>query len=304
MTNECSVCKNSFSTKSALVKHRKTAKYCIQPKEVDEETDIDISVPKLLKCRYCQYKSKVKANLLRHEEKCKCKTGEEESVKEELINQMEIKLREQESRLLAQDDEILELGRLLDEVKRSKEIELARLEGALGIGLPKGIIGKQKRSPKLQSVEPPPVPFTRKLIDDNLHLFTFEIFMKFEKGIADFIKTITDDCKSYYCSDKSRRGFKRFDENCKWVADPKGMFVEEVFASLRENIFPSIDEYYKRVLNIDNYSDKDDVPAFHQRADAICAAQPFMKVMDFPKEDEKFRNKVLDCLKVREEIVC
>ena len=63
----CDICKNTFSTNSSLLSHKKTAKYCLE---------LQSSIVDDFKCEYCDKSFNIKNNLLRHYNTCKKKEFE------------------------------------------------------------------------------------------------------------------------------------------------------------------------------------------------------------------------------------
>lgn len=86
---ECPFCCSSFGSKSALILHQKSAKYCL-----DMQNNQGVaSEPIIHICKYCGKKFTLKTSLMRHRDTCKIGIGKEQyaqiekeltSVKEQL----------------------------------------------------------------------------------------------------------------------------------------------------------------------------------------------------------------------------
>jgi len=96
----CSFCNNTFSGKSALKKHQKTAKYCLKIQGVKG---------KIYKCEFCSKKYTQKIDLQRHELICAEKkvkqvnnsTNKKLSEKDRLIAKLESQIRELQDKLVS-----------------------------------------------------------------------------------------------------------------------------------------------------------------------------------------------------------
>ena len=62
---ECSYCKKEFSSKSILMNHQKTAKYCLKIQELS-----GLNIKFLFKCEFCSKNLSQKIDLERHQIKC------------------------------------------------------------------------------------------------------------------------------------------------------------------------------------------------------------------------------------------
>jgi len=114
MNFRCEFCNNEFCNKTSLNTHIKTAKFCINNR--NNNNDI-----KIYKCEYCNKEFTLKCNCTRHMINCKSKKDEEKNIFESTIENMKLKIKNK-------DEEILknELNKLLFE--KDKEIEILKNE--------------------------------------------------------------------------------------------------------------------------------------------------------------------------------
>lgn len=227
----CERCKHSFSSSSALNKHKNLAKYClkVKTKKQDDVEEVDTE-PGTLICEYCAYSTKIKANFERHRGTCKLRPimTEEEILEEVVEEQQKIirKLEEKVEKLESLDKTHLKtIKDLKDEIIRWE----GRMEGVL-MRTKVAKISKQKK-PSLSNV----APLTRKTVDDNIDLFDEDLFKKGNLGIAEFIIRISDNGDSFYWADLKRKIFVRTDEDGNEIKEDISHFIDEVLDSLRKN---------------------------------------------------------------------
>lgn len=243
---QCEVCENTYSTKSALKKHRTTVKYCsaiiAKNRPVIEEDD---SIPdeienesKSLQCKYCTYSTKIKSNYKRHQEKCKYRpTVTEEDYNEEIIQ--------------IQQDKIVELTSLVEKLKEERitishtyELEIARKSGI--IEAYEKLRPTKKGIPRSKTRGDGELPVSKQTILDNIDLFDFDFYKEGVHGIAKFIKQITNDGASYFCSDKNRYVFTRVSD-AGIISDKNYDFIIDFINVLRDKALERTQKYLKTI---------------------------------------------------------
>jgi hypothetical protein len=145
MSYNCEFCTKEFASKIILIKHKKTAKFCLRlRKELNNEIQIENNET----CIYCEENFKSKTYLYRHYETCKIKKEKEvkenEQKKDELINKLrenteilhkdintlKTELRIKEEQLRMKDEYHLKEQKMKDEIisKLEKEIESLKVD--------------------------------------------------------------------------------------------------------------------------------------------------------------------------------
>ena len=66
MANRCEYCKKDYTTKGNLVKHQRTAKYCLEIQEKIHGENSDKIELRTFNCEYCTKKFSQKSHLSRH----------------------------------------------------------------------------------------------------------------------------------------------------------------------------------------------------------------------------------------------
>jgi len=191
---ECEFCKKTFSNKSALNKHKKQAKYCL---------DIQNAKPDIIhKCDVCEKTFNVKSSLERHKLICKINPSklidEIEELKKTILDQKEQTLKIQ----LEHKDEILKNA--LDQVKMYQEQNEKLLMKAVSAP-------KVKNTYNTVNIENF-TAMTDEHFQNNAKHLTIEHIKNGAHGYATFI--VKYPCKdSVVVADRSRRTIKYKDEN-------------------------------------------------------------------------------------------
>lgn len=306
MSHLCETCKHKFSSSSALSKHKKTAKYCIEivPKKIlvveeDDSTPIKQQFP-LLQCKFCVYSTKVKASLERHELKCKLRpVVDEDDANNQIIEQQQDKIRdleEENSKLKKQLEEIKNgYNRKIEKMENDHKIAMAVQLGKIEV-YEKIQFKKQVRPRVCTELSATQIPFTRKTIDDNINLYDFEMFKKGPQGLAEFIYKISNNGESYRCTDKARRTFERVDDK-EMVSDKNGKFIEQVFASIKDNIFEKFEGYYNSISKDKKlYLENEDQDAAQALLNTVQEMINNIESPSSQKRLDSFRNKIADAL--------
>ena len=268
----CNICKHTFSTKSALVKHKKTAKKCSSViaeksetieevmEEIDDSEEV-IIVAKLLKCRYdgCEYSTRIKGNHKRHEDNCKHKPDEtdtkhlQERIKEleDLYTNLKVHHRELKTQYL--------------ELKLTSERDKGRLDMVLGD------YGKKSSRRRVEDDIVERIPFTEETVTKHIEAFDFELYSKGVAGMAEFIKKISNGGKSYYCSDVNRLKFTRITGPGKKdivKGEDCAVFIEKIIDILSCTSLARINTYSDKVRTT-KHAATSDKSAGNNRDDAV-----------------------------------
>jgi len=288
MSNVCGICKTSFKTKSGLTKHKKTAQYCHDtpvvwdPSVPTEEDDTPEIVPsKLLQCKYCDYQTKIKANHKRHQTGCKHKPTVDE---DDIIYQQLAEIEDLKDQIKTQAEQIKTLQKEIEELKIELrvvyDIQLRRNPG------------KVKRTRKLPDER---IPFTLKTVEDAKEQFTFDLYREGTEGLARFIRKLSNDGKSYFCSDAARLKFIRItgpgDKD--FVSESGPDFVFEVFETLRQTYLDTLNQYSEDIRKI-KYMPSDTKQACEVRGEAISKTDDFDALLGTRERDGKLYVRIKD----------
>ena len=267
MDYACEFCNKSFSTKYVLKKHVETAKYCAELRG-DNPT-------KKYVCEFCGKPFTQKPHLKDHLKCCteykvyvaseKEKTQKELEIKQintetekytKRIKLLRLDLAKEKIKIknLSQNEtkhlEIIERLQAENDEKDEKIIELEKtLERGRGI-----LIGYEKVKPanvitnntivnqKLAALKVDNIkPLTLTTIQEHIPNYTFELFLKGEAGIVEYIVSMTqlqmEDGtieQSYACTDKSRNTFHRLMESKEWTHDGGARYISKIINSLKD----------------------------------------------------------------------
>jgi hypothetical protein len=117
---------------------------------------------------------------------------------------------------------------------------------------------KTKQNSKLANVSCKEIaPFTMDLVEQNLHHFTYDHFLKGQVGLVEFVtKLITNNSneRNYVCTNGSRDMFYRLVSPNSWKLDAGALFLEECLDALG----PTIATHYKSLQNLRGKGDPND----------------------------------------------
>ena len=103
MTNVCEYCKKEYTSKGNLIKHQRTAKYCLEIQEKKLGKDSDKIETRTFNCDFCTKKFSQKSHLFRHTPLC--------------INKYKFEIQELKTMICEKDKEIDELKLKSDEFR-------------------------------------------------------------------------------------------------------------------------------------------------------------------------------------------
>lgn len=265
----CESCSRVFKLKKTLQHHLVTTKCGEKPKNEYE-------------CEHCTYTTLIKSNFTRHNGACKFvyaaqQLEEIEKERQELYNYNQAILAEKEQeieRLTEKNKEITKEKNLkVEKIKvlrqKIKDLEEDNISYRLQLEEKKGKISVYKDhpstinnttyiNPKLLQIKCNTIrPFTIETVREDVKdgKFTFERFIKAEKGLLEFISDIIakDTEFSYVCTDSSRQKFHRLLESREWKDDNGATFLNKVLDELKE---PTT-EYYRRITDMMVNGDRD-----------------------------------------------
>ena len=208
---ECNFCNKTFTSKSALNNHQKTAKYCLKIQGVSKIINEFI-------CEYCNKEFMTKQHLLNHHNICKEKEfhiklkDEKEYLQKEFIKEKKYLQKEFENKLKKKEEENIELKQ-----------KIAELNGRLyTLKDDHELIKEIAKQPKntTTTTNNNTLNITTSLDFDNIDRikdviendFNINYAINGQKGIANFVKDklLKDDNGKplYICTDPSRQIFK------------------------------------------------------------------------------------------------
>jgi hypothetical protein len=252
----CSACGNSFSNVYSLARHATSAKYCSG------------RIAKKYECEFCDFETTLKYSLARHIEQCKSKSKfeafqkritdleEVNTKKSEEFVKLQEKLDETNKSHQTEVDKLVsihqketeEMNTYVADLKkklktakidiRDLELKNANAEGRItGIkeapAKSKTVVNTKLANVSCENIR----PFTEETVREDVKAgkYTFEQFIKAEKGIVDFISNIIkrDQQRNYVCTDKSRDSFHRLLESREWKDDNGANFLNNVLDELK-----------------------------------------------------------------------
>lgn len=263
--NICEFCKKTFSSLQALSKHKTTAAYCLNNRNISVTTHI---------CKYCEKSYAQQDSLVRHQKNCVEKSNYQQQIE---IQQKNDELTKNNLKMKRMIQHLNQTIKEKDALIHSLECKLKNKEGVIeGIHSVKpqpininnssnlhtnnGVIYNNARvaSLPISNIQ----PFTLEFVRDNLDRYTMEDFQKKERGVIEFInklivkkvevttnsdihkndgveEILTEDNNSlaisdshiernYVCTDTSRNKFHRLTDPRTWEKDAGATFLELV----------------------------------------------------------------------------
>lgn len=294
MAYSCDHCGTSFTAKSNLCIHLKSAKYCLQKRGLILKNE----------CEGCGKCFSRKSHLIRHEGFCVVHTSFPKKFRELL----DMKDSENTVMRASLDEKDAEIQVLLDELETSRsrieELEEDAKTLALVAAETKGQIKVYRERPgtvnnfvnsKLLQVKCDSIrPFTQKTVKEDIKAgkYTFEKFIQGERGLIDFISDIIikDDQRSYVSTDSSRQKFHRLLASREWKEDNGALFLNSVLDELKE----TATNHYQKIVKMMTDPNGD-----RELADILMAKT---KLMAFGIIDPKSKDREVTFTKIRNEI--
>jgi len=287
---KCGFCEKVFSTKGSLDIHTKTATYCLKLRNeiaqpvLCEYCDRKFTYKGSLKThlKTCQGKivkedneynelQKLKQGKLKYKKKASILSSKIIELEKSIPSQISLtenNLRVEHSLVVKKlkEENLLKEEKFQQEIKE-RDIKIIELEKSIEFG--KGVLlGYEKVKPptitnivnqKLSSVKIDKIrPATIHTITEDSSFYDFDMYMKKEDGIVQFLTNMTqlklDDGtieQNYACTDKSRSTFHRLLDSREWKLDGGSKLINEVF----DILLPSADEHWKTLVSKSNTRD-------------------------------------------------
>lgn len=233
MSSACEFCHREFASKSNLLYHQRSAKYCLDLRNQN--------TPKRYKCEDCGKFFTQRVVLLRHLETCS--------------ETLEKRLETQSKLLEIQKEETAKLHTKISALEKEIEgykLRLAENDGKITVYKERpGIIhntNTQYVNPKILTVKCDTIsPLTIEKVKQEIDSgsYSYEMYIRGERGLVDFIATLIkseDEQRSYVCTDTARNKFHRLIETREWKEDNGANFLNKIFDQLRK---PATDYYQK-----------------------------------------------------------
>ena len=255
----CEFCKNSFSSKTNLKNHQKSAKYCIALRKNSVENDVIYYT-----CKTCNKQFSRKFNLVRHEEKC---------VSIELFYELKNKLDKYAERSKIDDDKIKFLEEQLhNKDLRIKELEQQMLDVTIKAVSKSTTTNKTNITNYIQQLQ----PLTDQHLTDNVQHLTIDHIMKGPEGYAQYALEYPLKDRMI-CVDYARRKVKFKDKDGKVITDPE-------MTSLATKFFNSIKDKNKELILECSDKLKEN---FGDEVDTIVKILDYKSAVDNCSEGEK-----------------
>jgi hypothetical protein len=203
MSLNCQYCKKTFTTKGNLIKHQRSAKYCIKIQKEEGNILNDI---KEFKCFHCHKTFTDKNNLIKHELNCQTKFLDE-------IEKLKSIISEKDERILDLEGEVAQLkeeNRMIEikTEKRMLEKQTQHLQSTVDE------IAKQPRTTNNNKILiTTPLDLSKESVKTAIEVgFSHEHLALGQKGVAQFaynnILKDSDGKLKYVCTDPSRQIFQ------------------------------------------------------------------------------------------------
>jgi hypothetical protein len=233
--NKCKFCDKSFSTKTNLTYHQKTAKYCLKKQNVSSDK---------FQCEECLKYFSNKSNFERHKESCEYNTVKPYKEKIKILENENIMCKEQnkkqEELIKKQEEQIKELQNKIE------NIALKAVEKPININNQR-INNNQKINQVINNL----IPITDNYIKEQVPNLTIEHIKKGPIGYAEYILNYPLN-KRILCVDYSRKKIKYKDENGNIITDPEmALLSVKLFESIKERNKNLICEYIEK-LSVDS----------------------------------------------------
>jgi hypothetical protein len=244
----CEFCNKTFKSISNLNLHKKTAKYCLDSRQ-NNENKLNIFT-----CNYCKNNFNRKTHLERHIEICKEKditTYKKEL--EQIKDNYEIKIneiKENYESLLAKSE-----AQIKDLQDRLERICNKAIDKPSNVTNNKEIINNNNIFNNIGSVNLNP-DHIEKTFQERM---TLEQVYRGQEGVAelccDYLLTDNEKNTLAYCTDKARQVIKYKNENNIIIKDPKGYnLVNKIYKASEKAALKLKDEFMNKIYNNSNHT--------------------------------------------------
>jgi len=190
-------------------------------------------------------------------------------------------------------DDIHQLTEELKVMRKELSMALSRIQQCESQILKLSKSSKLRDHPKLSKL---PIfyikPLSLELVRDNLDSYTYEEFLKGEKGLLRFIKSLIVNSvgeKNYVCTDISRDKFYRLIGKNKWVLDQGGKFIKTIFDELAR----TVDRHYLTYTAEETAAVKD----IDRREQLVIIKDTFRLVLRGVTETGEQREELFRCIR-------
>jgi hypothetical protein len=204
----CEFCEHSYSTKSNMLMHQKTAKKCLMLRDTSI-TDI--------KCDYCEFSSIRKSVLSSHKISCKKLKEQNSKILEKKDNEKDIEIDSLKKKLKKQTILLSNKNILINHLERElKECKEQLKDHFIMIASKPTIVNTTNNNQRINNLIV--ADFKDSTISDKVeNKFTLEYLNDGIRGVAKFTKdhivNDEDGKHKYICCDTTRAVFKYIDEN-------------------------------------------------------------------------------------------
>jgi hypothetical protein len=282
----CEYCENGFSSKTNLLNHQKTSKYCLEIRGVDSKTNICINCEKDFSTVYtlCKHQKTCDATqtnlrLIEKIKKLEKAVAEKDLALEEkdaMISDYELILSDRNAVMAEQDSDICNRDVEIEALKlkyRRKFKKLKQAHAKLEIELEKerATVGVYKKNfglttPKLTS---PQSRLDRVKVSKTFFGTTDGVLArlpteyKFAAGLDGLIEFITPIIKEgkfrcYTRTDPTRPHYHKFD-GTSWIKDCNGLFIREILDVMAPHVKACLDKHFADYAAESDLQKKDDM---------------------------------------------
>jgi len=255
----CSYCNHAFSTKTSLISHQKTAKYCLK---IQASEGIDIKF--LFTCDFCSKILSQQIDLDRHQLKCSSKKEADNNNKHELIikelekklslkDKLIKKIRIENTQKLLEKDKIIEIQKkdlqehksvikeLQEEYKKQMEMQNKDLQDRMQSMAEKAIAKPSSFNQIINNL----LPITTEHLNDQVQYLTIDHVKNGAIGYAKY--ALEHPLKDrLVCTDTSRKKgkYKYKDSDGNIVSDPEmSSITKKLFLAIKDRNSELITEY-------------------------------------------------------------
>jgi len=248
----CEYCNKQFSNKGNLNLHQKTAKYCLELRELNK-----IENKGYLQCEYCKSNFSRKSTLTQHLKNCKEKDFTELTQKNKMLLK---KLQESEKNNAVYEEKIENLNQRIADYKSEVKDLMNQLVDLADKAIDKPTYDQRNttnnntKTIDNRVLNMVPMDITQEHISKILHeKFTENHLMKGQKGVADFCleNNILINPEGKYlmkCTDPSRKMFIYIDEDGKLQKDVNANrltnMLNEPVKEVTKKIYDNIQDRY------------------------------------------------------------
>lgn len=292
ITHDCQFCGSVFNSRSTLITHKKTAKYCLSLRD---------KTPVTHSCELCFKEFTLKSNLKAHSQRCHEKLPEN---MQKFIDNSRLKLKEAEDKSTKLEEEnakmkveLKALKKKLSKMEVESEKAVLKTEATIYKEEYKAIRDKpttvyNTTNNKLKlvntaTIEPFTVETVRNRLNDNK--YTYGDFMSGLNGIKRFIMGIItkDDEKNYVTTDTSRPNFHRLEDTKKWIGDKGALFLNELFDEMKPVVQEHWQNFSKELNEVESADERDVLIMDLDRVKPVASAI-------LSKNDSKQRKELME----------